>query len=79
VCADEKIKLTMFDLCTGISRVVQYPKSHNHCEFTGHNQLIVGHTYSPDSRYLAVAERHHGKEHVGVYDVALGYQLLRVK
>jgi hypothetical protein len=27
---------------------------------------------------MAVAERHQGKDHVGVYDIGLGYQLLRV-
>ena len=30
--SDDQVKLTIFDLCTGISRVIQYPKSHNHCE-----------------------------------------------
>lgn len=38
-----------------------------------------GHAYSPDSRYLAVAERHSGKEYIGIYDVGLEYQLLRVR
>lgn len=27
---------------------------------------------------MAIAERHSGKDFVGVYDVAAGYQLLRV-
>jgi len=30
--ADDQIKLSIFDLVTGISRVIQYPKSHNHCK-----------------------------------------------
>lgn len=28
---DIELKLTIYDLCTGLSRVVQYPKSHLHC------------------------------------------------
>lgn len=77
------MKLTIHDLCTGLARVIQYPKSPSSCESTNQDPLDqhsyhLGHTYSPDSRYLAVAERHAGKETVGVYDVGLGYQLLRV-
>lgn len=30
--------------------------------------LTAGYAWSPDRRYLAVSERHHGKQYVGVYD-----------
>ncbi|KAL0252943.1 hypothetical protein I308_102336 [Cryptococcus tetragattii IND107] len=36
-----------------------------------------GYTYSPDSRYLAVTEKHLGKDCIGVYDILDGYSLLR--
>lgn len=41
-------------------------------------KVAPGYTYSPDSRYLAVTERHLGKEYIGVYDILDGYNLLRV-
>lgn len=31
-----------------------------------------------DSRYLAVTEKHLGKDYIGVYDILDGYNLLRV-
>jgi hypothetical protein len=39
---------------------------------------ITGHAYSPDSRYLAVIERHNSKDFVGIYDTSAQYGLLRV-
>lgn len=39
---------------------------------------IPAHAYSPDARYLAVAERHGMKDHIGIYDTQAGYALLRV-
>lgn len=32
------------------------------------HMLTAGHAWSPDRRYLAVSERHSGKQYVGVYD-----------
>ncbi|WWD18198.1 hypothetical protein CI109_102648 [Kwoniella shandongensis] len=64
--SDHALKLSIYDLSTGDVKIIQYPKSHQNC-----------HTYSPDGRYLAVAEKHLGKEYVGVYDVLDGYRLFR--
>lgn len=46
--------------------------------FTSRDSYVTGHTYSPNGRYLAVAERHSGKDHIGVYDTTAQYQLIRV-
>ncbi|WVQ96935.1 hypothetical protein IAU59_004044 [Kwoniella sp. CBS 9459] len=64
--SDHGLKLSIYDLSTGITRVIQSPKSHQNC-----------HTYSPDNRYIAVAEKHLGKEYVGIYDVLDGYTMFR--
>ncbi|WVR05544.1 hypothetical protein IAU60_002563 [Kwoniella sp. DSM 27419] len=64
--SDYALKLSIHDLSSGTTRVIQAPKSSTGC-----------HTYSPDDRYLAVAEVHHGKEHVGVYDILDGHSLFR--
>ncbi|KAK8865625.1 hypothetical protein IAR55_000769 [Kwoniella newhampshirensis] len=64
--SDHALKLSIYDLSTGQIKVIQHPKSHQSC-----------HTYSPDARYLAVAERHLGKDYVGVYDVLDGHRLVR--
>ncbi|WVF71024.1 hypothetical protein IAT40_005820 [Kwoniella sp. CBS 6097] len=61
-----KLKLSIYDLSAGMTSVVQNAKAPQDC-----------HTYSPDNRYIAVAERHLGKEYVGVYDVLDGYTLFR--
>ncbi|WVQ85730.1 hypothetical protein IAT38_007897 [Cryptococcus sp. DSM 104549] len=63
--SDLGLRLSIYNLSTGETKVIQYPKS-LHC-----------HTYSPDARYLAVAEKHLGKEHVGIYDVLDEYNLIR--
>jgi hypothetical protein len=39
---------------------------------------LIGHTYSPDQRYLAVVGSTSGKEAIGIYDTAAGYKLVRV-
>ncbi|OCF42844.1 hypothetical protein I317_03321 [Kwoniella heveanensis CBS 569] len=64
--SDHGLKLSIYDLTTGATSVIQNPKSPQNC-----------HTYSPDYRYIAVAEKHLGKEYVGVYDVLDGYTLFR--
>nr|XP_018265096.1 uncharacterized protein I303_03279 [Kwoniella dejecticola CBS 10117]OBR87254.1 hypothetical protein I303_03279 [Kwoniella dejecticola CBS 10117] len=64
--ADHGLKLSIFDLSTGITRVIQNPKSHHQC-----------HTYSPDNRYMAIVEKHLGKEYIGIYDVLDNYHLAR--
>ncbi|CAD6578630.1 MAG: hypothetical protein TREMPRED_002234 [Tremellales sp. Tagirdzhanova-0007] len=64
--SDYGLRLTIYDLSTGNARYIQHPKSPHNC-----------HTYSPDGRYLAVAERHDGKDFIGVYDAAARYALVR--
>ncbi|ODO12099.1 hypothetical protein I350_00885 [Cryptococcus amylolentus CBS 6273] len=56
-------KMNIYDLSTGNTSVIQNAKT--------------GHTYSHDSRYIAVAEKHYGKEYIGVYDVLDQYALIR--
>ncbi|ORX35455.1 hypothetical protein BD324DRAFT_582386 [Kockovaella imperatae] len=64
--SDYGLHLTIHDLMTGETRQIQHPRSPNNC-----------HTYSPDSRHLAVLERHSGKDFVGIYDTQDSYALLR--
>ncbi|ORY23945.1 hypothetical protein BCR39DRAFT_548449 [Naematelia encephala] len=64
--SDHGLRLTIYDLATGDASCIQYPKSPLNC-----------HTFSPDGRYLAIVERHGGKDHVGVYDAQAGYRLVR--
>ncbi|WRT66023.1 uncharacterized protein IL334_002974 [Kwoniella shivajii] len=64
--SEHGLKLAIYDLSTGVTRIIQNPKSHHHC-----------HSYSPDNRFLAIVEKHLGKEYVGVYDVLDGYLLIR--
>ncbi|OWZ63020.1 hypothetical protein AYX15_04942 [Cryptococcus neoformans] len=59
-------KLYIYSLSSGEARLIQNVKS-----------SADGYTYSPDSRYLAVTEKHLGKEYIGVYDILDGYNLLR--
>ncbi|KAL7421320.1 hypothetical protein Q5752_004205 [Cryptotrichosporon argae] len=63
--SDYGIKLSIHDLATGTTADVHNPKS------------TTAYAYAPDGRYLAIAERHGGKEHVGVYDAHDGYRLVR--
>lgn len=60
-------KLYIYSLSSGEARLIQNVKP-----------SADGYTYSPDSRYLAVTEKHLGKEYIGVYDILDGYNLLRV-
>ncbi|WVQ71313.1 hypothetical protein IAR50_000841 [Cryptococcus sp. DSM 104548] len=60
-------KINIYDLSTGTTSVIQNTKSSNgSC-----------HSYSHDSRYIAVAEKHLGKEYLGVYDILDQYALIR--
>lgn len=59
-------KLYIYSLSSGEARLIQNVKP-----------SADGYTYSPDSRYLAVTEKHLGKEYIGVYDILDGYNLLR--
>lgn len=41
--------------------------------------MKIGHAYRPtDNRYLAIAEKHKGKDYLGVYDAGDMYNLVRV-
>ncbi|WWC88231.1 uncharacterized protein L201_003136 [Kwoniella dendrophila CBS 6074] len=64
--SDYGLRISVYDLTTGITRIIQNPKSHLQC-----------HTYSPDNRYMAIAEKHLGKEYIGIYDVIDTYHLVR--
>nr|KIR48642.1 hypothetical protein I312_01711 [Cryptococcus bacillisporus CA1280] len=59
-------RLYIYNLCSGETRFIQNVKP-----------SPDGYTYSPDSRYLAVTEKHLGKDCIGVYDILDGYSLLR--
>nr|XP_019050751.1 hypothetical protein I302_01193 [Kwoniella bestiolae CBS 10118]OCF29681.1 hypothetical protein I302_01193 [Kwoniella bestiolae CBS 10118] len=64
--SDHSASLSIYDLSTGQTKVIQNSKSPYHCN-----------TYSPDKRYLAIVEKHLGKEYIGVYDILDSYNLLR--
>nr|XP_019007567.1 uncharacterized protein I206_07581 [Kwoniella pini CBS 10737]OCF46348.1 hypothetical protein I206_07581 [Kwoniella pini CBS 10737] len=64
--SDFNLKLSIFDLSSGITRIIQNPKSHLQC-----------HTYSSDNRYMAIVEKHLGKEFIGIYDVLDNHHLVR--
>lgn len=77
--------MTIYDLATGNARYIQHPKWPHHCDSRFHLRCVglrpgcaSGHSYSHEGRYLAVAERHHGKDCIGIYDVAALYALVRV-
>lgn len=59
-------RLYIYSLSSGETRLIQNVKP-----------TADGYTYSPDSRYLAVTEKHLGKDYIGVYDILDGYNLLR--
>ena len=58
-------------------RITVYDLSDNSASYV-QNVKNTSPTWSPDSRYLAVAERHSSKDYVGVYDATNNYSLLRV-
>ena len=76
-----QLRLAIWNLSTGNASYVQYPKSSSSgfcpCSPTW-VRLMKGHSYSSDSRYLAIAEKHSSKDYIGVYDSQAGYSLLRV-
>jgi len=77
----QQIRLTVWDLATGQGSCIQHPKSTSGMRVENHSRASVltqAHSYSPDARYLAVAERHGMKDHIGIYDTQAGYALLRV-
>ncbi|OCF75332.1 hypothetical protein I204_04187 [Kwoniella mangroviensis CBS 8886] len=66
VWSDHNLKIMIYDLSNGSTKIIQNPKSPNQC-----------HTYSPDKRYLAIVEKHLGKEYIGIYDMLDHYNLFR--
>lgn len=78
-----QLRVTIWSLVTGTATYIQYP---SHSDSGEHLDRVIchlelnwpGHDFSPDGRYLAVAERHRSKDSVGIYDALDSYKLARV-